>query len=81
MKLKTKLTKIGRDPKKNKGFALSLKLAIRKSKFNNFFWIGADNPNRNILKILKKFIQVGINNKNKFVIIQYYNDKRYIYFL
>jgi len=60
--------------KKNKGFALSLKLAIRKSKFNNFFWIGADNPNRNILKILKKFIQVGINNKNKFVIIQYYNE-------
>jgi len=58
----------------NKGFAKSLKLAIKKSKFDNFFWIGGDNPNRNILKILLKFKFILKHSKNKFILIQYFKD-------
>ena len=45
-----------------------------KSKFDNFIWIGGDNPDRNILKILLKFKFILKYNKKKFILIQYFKD-------
>jgi len=40
---------------KNLGFAVSLKKAITNSKYDKFFWMGADNPDRNLIPYINSY--------------------------
>ena len=72
-KFKTKIKIINN--KTNIGFSKSLKKAIKSSSYSNFLWIGGDNPNRSILNILQKFKLLNKENRNNFILIQYYDYK------
>jgi glycosyltransferase involved in cell wall biosynthesis len=60
--------------KKNIGFAKSLKIAINKTKFDNWMWIGGDTPDRNIYKIANKYKYISKKYDDKFIIIQYFKN-------